>query len=99
MRRPCPSRKLHPSDPSWFGPHTTFILLVGIYWRRPVRRRHLRSGHCQLMPTSRIRVLWPGSAIGYSGPVLPKRWEQYEFADLFPTPDEGIQGFSEDGLA
>ena len=26
----CPSRKLHPCDPSWFGPHIRFILLVGI---------------------------------------------------------------------
>ncbi len=35
---PCPSRKLHPSDPLWFGPHITFILLVGIDWQCPLRR-------------------------------------------------------------
>ena len=27
---PCPSRKLHPCDPPWFGPYTRFIFLVGI---------------------------------------------------------------------
>ncbi len=37
---------------------STRLLLVCIHWRRPLRRRHLSRGHCQLMPTSRMNVVW-----------------------------------------
>ena len=50
------SRKVHPTGLSHFRGHSTRILHVGIHWRRPLRRRHLWRGHCQLMPTNRTNL-------------------------------------------
>ena len=65
--RPCPSRKLHPRDPPWFGPHVHSTRWH--QWAVPPDQVTPAQGTSPIFFTSKPCVLWRqmrGWALGWS---------------------------------